>query len=249
MARILVVDDEDKIRLIIRKYAEMEGHQVTEAKDGIEAVSICALEDFDVMILDVMMPGMDGFAVCKQVRRCKKIPVIMLSARGEEYDRIKGFELGIDDYVVKPFSPKELMCRVRVVVQRNQAANAEYTKRVTDTTDDAETEKSVETDARLTRKVYQQGDLVVDFTGRSVSVEGKTLDLTPKEYDLLFYLVENRNIALSRDQLITNIWGYDYYGDDRTLDTHIKRLRSNLGKYRGCIVTLRGVGYRFDDRI
>lgn len=249
MARILVVDDEDKIRLIIRKYAEMEGHQVTEAKDGIEAVSICALEDFDVMILDVMMPGMDGFAVCKQVRRCKKIPVIMLSARGEEYDRIKGFELGIDDYVVKPFSPKELMCRVRVVVQRNQAANAEYTKRVADTTDGAETEKSVETDTRLTRKVYQQGDLVVDFTGRSVSVEGKTLDLTPKEYDLLFYLVENRNIALSRDQLITNVWGYDYYGDDRTLDTHIKRLRSNLGKYRGCIVTLRGVGYRFDDRI
>ena len=249
MARILVVDDEEKIRLIIRKYAEMEGHQVTEAKDGIEAVSICALEDFDVMILDVMMPGMDGFAVCKQVRRCKKNPVIMLSARGEEYDRIKGFELGIDDYVVKPFSPKELMCRVRVVVQRNQAANAEYTKRVADTTDGAETEKSVETDTRLTRKVYQHGDLVVDFTGRSVRVEGKTLDLTPKEYDLLFYLVENRNIALSRDQLITNVWGYDYYGDDRTLDTHIKRLRSNLGKYRGCIVTLRGVGYRFDDRI
>ena len=184
MARILVVDDEDKIRLIIRKYAEMEGHQVTEAKDGIEAVSICALEDFDVMILDVMMPGMDGFAVCKQVRRCKKIPVIMLSARGEEYDRIKGFEFGIDDYVVKPFSPKELMCRVRVVVQRNQAANAEYTKRVADTTDGAETEKSVETDTRLMRKVYQQGDLVVDFTGRSVSVEGKTIDLTPKEYDL-----------------------------------------------------------------
>lgn len=253
MARILVVDDEDKIRLIIRKYAEMEGHQVTEAKDGIEAVSICALEDFDVMILDVMMPGMDGFAVCKQVRRYKKIPVIMLSARGEEYDRIKGFELGIDDYVVKPFSPKELMCRVRVVVQRNQAARAEYTKRVADTTDDAETrdrgQACADPEDMPTRKVYQQGDLVVDFTGRSVMVEGKSLDLTPKEYDLLFYLVENRNIALSRDQLITNVWGYDYYGDDRTLDTHIKRLRSNLGKYRGCIVTLRGVGYRFDDRI
>lgn len=169
MARLLVVDDEEKIRLIIRKYAEMEGHQVTEAKDGIEAVSICALEDFDVIILDVMMPGMDGFAVCKQVRRYKKIPVIMLSARGEEYDRIKGFELGVDDYVVKPFSPKELMCRVRVVVQRNS--------------------------------------------------------------------------------IITNVWGYDYYGDDRTFDTHIKRLRSSLEEYRSCIVTLRGVGYRFDDHI
>ena len=249
MARILVVDDEDKIRLIIRKYAEMEGHQVTEAKDGIEAVSICALEDFDVMILDVMMPGMDGFSVCKQVRRCKKIPIIMLSARGEEYDRIKGFELGIDDYVVKPFSPKELMCRVRVVVQRNQAAGAEYTKRVADSTEYIEQESSVKTDIRSARKVYQHGDLIVDFTGRSVTVEEKRLDLTPKEYDLLFYLVENRNIALSRDQLITNVWGYDYYGDDRTLDTHIKRLRSSLGKYRGCIVTLRGVGYRFDDRI
>lgn len=249
MARILVVDDEDKIRLIIRKYAEMEGHQVTEAKDGIEAVSICALEDFDVMILDVMMPGMDGFSVCKQVRRCKKIPIIMLSARGEEYDRIKGFELGIDDYVVKPFSPKELMCRVRVVVQRNQAAGAEYTKRVADSTEYIEQESPVKTDTRSARKVYQHGDLIVDFTGRSVTVEEKRLDLTPKEYDLLFYLVENRNIALSRDQLITNVWGYDYYGDDRTLDTHIKRLRSSLGKYRGCIVTLRGVGYRFDDRI
>ncbi len=251
MARLLVVDDEEKIRLIIRKYAELEGHQVTEAKDGIEAVSLCALEDFDVMILDVMMPGMDGFAVCRQVRRCKKIPVIMLSARGEEYDRIKGFELGIDDYVVKPFSPKELMCRVHVVVQRNHTSGTAYAEHTQagsmyagQNIPDIE-----EADTLLERKVYRHGDLVVDFTGRSVMVKNHRLDLTPKEYDLLFYLVENRNIALSRDQLITSVWGYDYYGDDRTLDTHIKRLRSSLGEYRSCIVTLRGVGYRFDDYI
>lgn len=251
MARLLVVDDEEKIRLIIRKYAEMEGHQVTEAKDGIEAVSLCALEDFDVMILDVMMPGMDGFAVCKQVRRCKKIPVIMLSARGEEYDRIKGFELGVDDYVVKPFSPKELMCRVRVVVQRNQTSGAAYAEHTGSSLMYAgqNTSSIGDADTLPERKVYRYGDLVVDFTGRSVMVKDQRLDLTPKEYDLLFYLVENRNIALSRDQLITNVWGYDYYGDDRTLDTHIKRLRSSLGEYRSCIVTLRGVGYRFDDRI
>ncbi len=251
MVRLLVVDDEEKIRLIIRKYAELEGHQVTEAKDGIEAVSLCALEDFDVMILDVMMPGMDGFAVCKQVRRCKKIPVIMLSARGEEYDRIKGFELGVDDYVVKPFSPKELMCRVRVVVQRNQTSGTAYAKHAPSSSMYAgQNTLSIEdADTLPERKVYRHGDLVVDFTGRSVMVKNHRLDLTPKEYDLLFYLVENRNIALSRDQLITNVWGYDYYGDDRTLDTHIKRLRSSLGEYRSCIVTLRGVGYRFDDRI
>ncbi len=251
MVRLLVVDDEEKIRLIIRKYAELEGHQVTEAKDGIEAVSLCALEDFDVMILDVMMPGMDGFAVCKQVRRCKKIPVIMLSARGEEYDRIKGFELGVDDYVVKPFSPKELMCRVRVVVQRNQTSGTAYAKHAPSSSMYAgQNTLSIEdADTLPGRKVYRHGDLVVDFTGRSVMVKNHRLDLTPKEYDLLFYLVENRNIALSRDQLITNVWGYDYYGDDRTLDTHIKRLRSSLGEYRSCIVTLRGVGYRFDDRI
>lgn len=173
MARLLVVDDEEKIRLIIRKYAEMEGHQVTEAKDGIEAVSICALEDFDVIILDVMMPGMDGFAVCKQVRRYKKIPVIMLSARGEEYDRIKGFELGVDDYVVKPFSPKELMCRVRVVVQRNSVSGTAYIKSALQSSAQAgQSEKSQDIEDSLTdRKVYRHGDLVVDFTGRSVMIK------------------------------------------------------------------------------
>ncbi len=251
MARLLVVDDEEKIRLIIRKYAELEGHQVTEAKDGIEAVSLCALEDFDVMILDVMMPGMDGFAVCRQVRRCKKIPVIMLSARGEEYDRIKGFELGIDDYVVKPFSPKELMCRVHVVVQRNHTSGAAYAEDASSGSLYAaqKIQDIANADLLPERKIYCHGDLVVDFTGRCVMVKNQRLELTPREYDLLFYLVKNRNIALSRDQLITNVWGYDYYGDDRTLDTHIKRLRSSLGEYRSCIVTLRGVGYRFDDHI
>ena len=185
------------------------------------------------------------------MRRYKKIPVIMLSARGEEYDRIKGFELGVDDYVVKPFSPKELMCRVRVVAQRNSVSGTAYTKSALQSSVQAwQSEKSQEIEDTLTdRKVYRHGNLVVDFTGRSVMIKDHRLDLTPKEYDLLFYLVENRNIALSRDQLITNVWGYDYYGDDRTLDTHIKRLRSSLEEYRSCIVTLRGVGYRFDDHI
>ena len=175
----------------------------------------------------------------------------MLSARGEEYDRIKGFELGVDDYVVKPFSPKELMCRVRVVVQRNSVSGTAYIKSALQSSAQAgQSEKSQDIEDSLTdRKVYRHGDLVVDFTGRSVMIKDHRLDLTPKEYDLLFYLVENRNIALSRDQLITNVWGYDYYGDDRTLDTHIKRLRSSLEEYRSCIVTLRGVGYRFDDHI
>ena len=198
--------------------------------------------------------------MCKQVRRYKKIPVIMLSARGEEYDRIKGFELGVDDYVVKPFSPKELMCRVRVVVQRNSVSGTAYIKSALQSSAQAgQSEKSQDIEDSLTdRKVYRHGDLVVDFTGRSVMIKDHRLDLTPKEYDLLFYLVENsksRRIAKKTrspaniPQLITNVWGYDYYGDDRTLDTHIKRLRSSLEEYRSCIVTLRGVGYRFDDHI
>lgn len=175
----------------------------------------------------------------------------MLSARGEEYDRIKGFELGIDDYVVKPFSPKELMCRVHVVVQRNHTSGAAYAEDASSGSLYAaqKIQDIANADTLPERKIYCHGDLVVDFTGRCVMVKNQRLELTPREYDLLFYLVKNRNIALSRDQLITNVWGYDYYGDDRTLDTHIKRLRSSLGEYRSCIVTLRGVGYRFDDHI
>ena len=225
MRRILVVDDEEKIRAIIRKYGEFEGYEITEAADGMEAVRLCRKQDFDVIILDVMMPELDGFSTCKEIRRTKRIPVIMLSARGEEYDKIHGFELGIDDYVVKPFSPKELMLRVKVVIERNSGR---------------------ESYAGTEHEIFSAEGLCVDFTGRTVSVDGRRIELSPKEYELLFYLVRNRNIALEREKLITEVWGYDYYGDDRTLDTHIKLLRSSLGEYRKFLVTLRGVGYRFE---
>ncbi|MCI8373375.1 MAG: response regulator transcription factor [Lachnospiraceae bacterium] len=224
MERILVVDDEEKIRKIIRKYGEFEGYEIVEARDGMEAVEICRKEEFDVMILDVMMPELDGFSACREIRKVKDIPVIMLSARGEEYDKIHGFELGIDDYVVKPFSPRELLMRVKVVISRNKKNLPESEK----------------------HDVFERAGLKVDFTGRIVTVDGKRVDMTPKEYELLFYMVRNRNIALSREKLITDVWGYDYFGDDRTLDTHMKLLRSSLGPYRDYIVTLRGVGYRFE---
>ncbi|MBO5302669.1 MAG: response regulator transcription factor [Lachnospiraceae bacterium] len=223
MSRILVVDDEEKIRTIIRKYAEYEGHEIVEAEDGQEAVEICKMQDFDVIVLDVMMPKMDGFTACSLIRKHKQIPVIMLSARGEEYDRIHGFETGVDDYVVKPFSPKELMMRIKVVAGRTQKSTQENR-----------------------HEIFAKEGLCVDFTGRTVSVDGERINLSPKEYDLLFYMVKNRNIALERSKLITEVWGYDYYGDDRTLDTHVKLLRNSLGKYRKFLVTLRGVGYRFE---
>ena len=223
MDKILVVDDEEKIRAIIKKYAEFEGYEIKEAKDGMEAIRICKENDFDLIILDIMMPELDGFSTCREIKKFKDIPVIMLSARGEEYDRIHGFELGIDDYVVKPFSPKELMMRCQVVISRRSSQGKEND-----------------------RDVFEAEGLVVDFTGRMVSVDGKRIDMSPKEYELLFYLVKNRNIAMEREKIITNVWGYDYYGDDRTLDTHIKLLRSSLGPYRKFLVTLRGVGYRFE---
>lgn len=223
MEKILVVDDEEKIRAIIRKYGEFEGYEIVEAKDGMEAIRIVKNQDFDIIILDIMMPELDGFSTCKEIRKSKDIPVIMLSARGEEYDRIHGFELGIDDYVVKPFSPKELMMRVKVVIGRN--GNKELVNG---------------------HEIFEIEGLVVDFTGRTVTIDGKRVEMSPKEYDLLFYVVKNRNIALGREKLITDVWGYDYYGDDRTLDTHIKLLRSSLGVYRKFLVTLRGVGYRFE---
>ncbi len=224
MYNILVVDDEDKIRELIRKYAEFEGYAITEASDGIEAIDICKMKDFDLIILDIMMPGLDGFSTCKEIFKLKKIPIIMLSARGEEYDRIHGFELGIDDYVVKPFSPKELMMRANVVISRNKKTNFDEEG----------------------HEIFTTEGLSVDFTGRIVTIDGEKVDMTPKEYDLLFYMVRNRGIALTREKLISDVWGYDYYGDDRTLDTHIKLLRSSLGDYRKQVVTLRGVGYRFE---
>ena len=224
MSKILVVDDEEKIRLIIKKYGEFEGHEIKEASDGMEAVLMCDKEDFDLVILDVMMPELDGFSACKMIKNKKDIPVIMLSARGEEYDRIHGFESGVDDYVVKPFSPKELMMRVNVVISRNQ-------KTVSDS---------------VVHEIFEKEGLKVDFTSRTVSVDGQLVDMTPKEYDLIFFFVKNKGIALTREKLINEVWGYDYYGDDRTLDTHIKLLRSSLGEYRKFLVTLRGVGYRFE---
>ena len=223
MDKVLVVDDEEKIRRIIRKYAEFEGYFVEEAADGEEALKMVLQQDFDVIVLDVMMPGLDGFLTCQKIREKRNVPVIMLSARGEEYDKLHGFEMGIDDYVVKPFSPRELMMRIRVVINRNRTRSE----------DDG-------------HKMFQKDGLEVDFTGRVVTVDGQRINMSPKEYELLFYLVRNRNIALGRQKLIEEVWGYDYDGDDRTLDTHIKLLRSSLGPYRKLLVTLRGVGYKFE---
>lgn len=228
MYKILVADDEELIRRLVSKYAVFEGYSVTEASDGMEAVSLCRSESFDIVILDIMMPELDGFSACREIRRFSSVPVIMLSARGEEYDKINGFESGADDYVVKPFSPKELMLRIEAVMKRTRSAAP-----VKDGS----------------REVYTLGGLVIDVTARVVTVDGAPLNMSPKEYDLLFYMLKNSGIALTRERLITEVWGYDYYGDDRTLDTHIKLLRKSLGKYAGHIVTLRGVGYRFDTEI
>ena len=213
MSRILVVDDEARIRQIIRKYAEFEGFEVEEAVDGMQAIEICRKEDFDLIIMDVMMPELDGFSACREIRKFKKTPIIMLSARGEEYDKIHGFELGSDDYVVKPFSPKELMMRVNAVIKKD---------------------------------VFTYEGLSVDFSARIVTIDGKRIEMTPKEYELFFYMVKNKGLALTREKLISGVWGYDFFGDERTLDTHIKLLRKSLGEYSRCIVTLRGVGYRFE---
>ena len=222
MPKILVVDDEQKIREVIREYSEFNGFEVTEAADGMTAVGLCKLNDYDLIIMDIMMPKLDGFSACKEIKKIKDIPIIMLSARSEEYDKLFGFELGIDDYVVKPFSTKELMARVNAVLARRQGS------------------------AQNQPQVLEFGGLSINMAARSVTVDGEKVELTPKEYDLLFYLVENRNIALSRDKLLSDIWGYDFFGDDRTIDTHIKNLRNSLGKYRDHIVTLRGIGYKFE---
>ena len=228
---ILVVDDEEMIRKLISKYAVYEGHTVTEAKDGMEAVRLCRESSFDIMIIDIMMPELDGFSACREIRKFSQIPIIMLSARGEEYDKINGFELGIDDYVVKPFSPKELMLRVDAVMKRAQGRAG----------GNASAEQPQNEIVSLA-----DGGLKADLTARIVYVDGVRADMTPKEYDLFFYMLKNKNIALTREKLICEVWGYDYFGDDRTLDTHIKLLRKSLGKYAKYIVTLRGVGYRFD---
>lgn len=219
---ILVVDDETNIRGLIRKYAVFEGYQVSEAINGMEAVQLCRDGRFDLIVMDAMMPELDGFSALREIRKASDVPVIMLTARGEEYDRLRGFELGVDDYVVKPFSPRELMMRIAAILKRVSGAGTDAPEIVT------------------------LGDMTVDFTARRVSIGGKDTQLTPKEYELLFYMVRNRGIALTRERLISEVWGYDFYGDDRTLDTHIKLLRKSLGPCADRITTLRGVGYRFE---
>ena len=217
MYNILVVDDEEMIRRLISKYAVFEGHTVTEAGDGMEAVELCRKNSYDIMIIDIMMPELDGFSACRMIRKFSDIPIIMLSARGEEYDRINGFELGIDDDVVKPFSPKELMLRIDAVMKRYNSGGARMT------------EKQEEPQNEIIE--LSGGGLRADLTARIVYVDGKRAEMTPKEYDLFFYMLKNKNIALTREKLICEVWGYDYFGDDRTLDTHIKLLRKSLGKY------------------
>ena len=230
MYHILVVDDESRIRSVIRKYAEFEGHQVTEAGDGMEAVLLCRKNQYDMIIMDIMMPELDGFSACREIRKVSNTPIIMLSARGEEYDRINGFEVGVDDYVTKPFSPKELMLRVDAIMKRVARSSEFHGGR-------GKPNVIVEMD---------HGGLKADVTARLVLIDGKRVDMSPKEYDLFFYMLSNRNIALSREKLLCEVWGYDFYGDARTLDTHIKLLRKSLGRYSKYIVTLRGVGYRFE---
>lgn len=225
MYKILVVDDEENIREVIREYAEFEGHEVDEACDGMEAVEKAKAKDYDIIIMDIMMPRLDGYLACKEIRKFKQTPVLMLSARGEEYDKLFGFELGIDDYVVKPFSPKEVMARVNAIIKRNAVSAAA---------------SGVHSD------IAKFEGLEINFASRDVFIDGEKANLTPKEYDLLFFLVRNKNIALSRNKLLEEVWGYDFFGDDRTIDTHIKMLRNNLGPYRKFIVTLRGLGYKFE---
>lgn len=217
--RILVVDDEEMIREVIKEYSINEGFLVEEADNGRDAVFKVKNNDYDLIIMDIMMPHMDGYTAIKEIKKIKNIPVIVLSARGEEYDKLTGFDIGIDDYVTKPFSPKELIARIKAVSKRN---------------------------SNIKEDIFKYEDLQVDYKAREVKIDNKHINLTPKEYELLAYFIENKNIALSREQLLSKLWGYDFFGDDRTIDTHIKMLRNNLGKYRDMIVTVRTVGYKFE---
>ncbi len=219
--KVLIVDDEAMIRAVLREYVEFEGGEAVEAQDGMEAVQLCRENDYDVVLMDVMMPRLDGFSAVKEIRKYKQTPVIMLSARSEEYDKLFGFEIGSDDYVTKPFSPKEVMARIHAVMKRGAPAG--------DTTE-----------------IFEAEGLRVDMIGRTVTVNGERAELTPKEYELLFYFVRNCGVALTRERLLNKVWGYDFYGDDRTVDTHVKMLRGNLKEYRKYILTLRGLGYKFE---
>lgn len=214
---ILIVDDEELIRNVIKEYSISEGYTIFEAEDGEQAIEIVKNNDIDLIVLDIMMPKLDGFKACAEIKKIKEVPIIMLSARKEEFDKLNGFELGIDDYMTKPFSPKELMARIKAVSKRNKPSDE-----------------------------FRYEDLIIDYMGHTVSVEGKELRLTPKEYEILCFLVQNKNIAISRETILSKLWGYSFFGDDRTVDTHIKKLRNNLGKYRDLITTIRGMGYKFE---
>ncbi|MBP3920632.1 MAG: response regulator transcription factor [Bacilli bacterium] len=218
--KLLIVDDEPLIRNVIKEYAIIEKFEVIEASNGNEAIDIVKKDNIDIIVLDIMMPKLDGYSALKQIKEIKNIPVIILSARSEEFDKLLGFELGIDDYLTKPFSPKELMARIKAIMKRFNKEIDEY--------------------------IYK--NLKIDFKGHVVYINNEEIKLTPKEYELLTYFIKNKNIALSRDQLLSTVWGYDFYGDDRTIDTHIKMLRNNLGEYRNLIVTIRGMGYKFETK-
>ena len=207
MSKILVVDDEQGIRDVLREYLELEGYEVGEAVDGMDAIKQAKSDDYDLIVMDVMMPKLDGYSSVKEIKKDKDIPVIMLSARSEEYDKLFGFEIGVDDYVTKPFSPKEVVARIGAVLRRGKGAS---------------------------KKIVSDG-LEIDVAGRSVYVDGKKVFLTPREYDLLFYLVKNEGVAIPREQLLAEVWGYDFFGEDRTVDTHIKMIRANLGPYLSII--------------
>jgi DNA-binding response OmpR family regulator len=227
MAKILICDDEPGLRAVIKRYAQFEGHEVAEAGDGMEAVEACKNESFDMIIMDIMMPELDGFSAVKEIRKTHDTPVLMLSARGEEYDKVLGFELGVDDYVVKPFSSKEVMLRIGAILRRTAKS----------------AEEKPEDDGHL---IFEKDGFKADLTAYKVFIDGAKADMAPKEYDLLFFLIRNRNIAVPREKILTEVWGFDYFGDDRTLDTHMKLLRKSLGPYAHFITTLRGLGYRFD---
>ncbi|MBQ9072201.1 MAG: response regulator transcription factor [Bacilli bacterium] len=219
--KVLIVDDELGIREVIKEYSINEGYSTLEAENGYDALKILENnKDIDVIILDIMMPKMDGYTTLKEIRKHYNIPVIMLSARTDEYDKLQSFDLGVDDYVTKPFSPKELMARIKVVTSRNKVNKDEY--------------------------IYK--GLRINYLGYTVFVDNKEVKLTPKEYELLVYLVQNKGIAISRESILSKIWGYDFSGDDRTVDTHIKMLRNNLGEYRNLITTIRSMGYKYEEK-
>lgn len=222
--RVLIAEDEKEIRNIIKEYMSMESYIVDEAADGRQALELFAKNEYDIILVDIMMPEISGWDVCRKVRESSEVPIIILSAKGQEYDKLRGFELGIDDYIVKPFSPRELLARIKVIFRRNDKAKKDED-----------------------RQRYEYRELLVDFESQNVFVDGAKIKMTPKEYDLLEYFIRNRNMVLSRDMLLDGVWGIDFMGDDRTVDTHVKMLRESLGRYRNLVVTVWGKGYKFEE--